>query len=346
MAGLSRKAQKFIRVFASDRDRFVSAAEFARKEIERIARETGALVHVVSGRAKTLESLRGKFRRKRYKNPARKLTDLIGVRIITYYGDEVDAVASHLRKELIINSTDSVDKRLGLGLRQFGYRSVHLIARLKPGASLNEDRRFLQKHWFEIQVRSILEHAWAEIEHEIVYKSGVTQPKSTLRRFASIAGTIELLDTEFQALREERSDLIDAYARHYSSKTFDRRPFDVARLLGFLEAVRPGLSWRQAKANDTPFRTGLEVSCVDALRAAGLGTPTSLRKMFRSSRFRYILHTFAALHGIGIDEVSHLAAVVLAVVAKDPRIVHQHFPEMIYDPTIAQIVEKRVKRDG
>ncbi len=344
MRGLSRKAQQFLRAYADDRDKFVSAAEFARRKIEQIAQETGSLVHVVSARAKTLDSLRGKFRRKHHLNPARELTDLIGVRVITYYRDEVDVISERLRDQLLISSADSVDKRAGLGLQQFGYRSVHLIARLKSGPAFSDDQRFLQQHWFEIQIRSILEHAWAEIEHEVVYKSGVAQPKATLRRFASIAGTIELLDTEFLSLREERNDLIEAYSKHYRITKFDRHPFDVARLLGFLEATRPGLSWRQAKDEKVPFRAGLEVSCVEALRAAGLGTPASLHAMFRSNRFKYLLHTFAALQGIGIDKVSHLASVVLAIVVKNPRIVNHHFPEMMYDPTITQLVEKRVKR--
>jgi ppGpp synthetase/RelA/SpoT-type nucleotidyltranferase len=344
MAGLSRNAQKFLRVYADDRKQFEAAAELARRIVERIARETGSLVHVVSGRAKTSESLRGKFRRKRYRNPSREITDLIGVRVITYYGDEVDGIATRLREQLQINAAESVDKRLGLGLQQFGYRSVHLIVRLKRGSALNENEKFLQSHWFEIQIRSILEHAWAEIEHEVVYKSGIVQPKAILRRFASLAGTIELLDSEFLSLREERNGLIDAYCDHYKQKKYDRNIFDVARLLGFLEASRLGRSWRQAQKEGMPFRTGLEVSCVQALRAAGLGTPASLYKLFRSHRFRYLLHTFASLQGIGVEEVSHLAAVVIAIAVKDVRIVKHHFPEIMYDPVITQIVEKRARR--
>jgi len=344
MLGLSRKAQNFLRAYAGERDKFESAAGLASRIVEDIARGTGSLVHVVSGRAKTTESLRGKFRRKRYKHPARETTDLIGVRVITYCSDEVDAIVTQLRQQLHVDATESVDKRLGLGLQAFGYRSVHLIARLRPGPAFTESHEFLQSHWFEVQVRSILEHAWAEIEHEVVYKSGVTQPKATLRRFASLAGTIELLDNEFLALREERNALIDAYLDLYRRKQYDRHPFDVARLLGFLEAVRPGRSWRQAKAEGTPFQAGLEVSCVDALKAAGLGTPASLHRMFRSRRFKYILHTFAALQGISAEEVSHLASVVLAIAVKEIRVVRYHFPEMLYDPAVTQIVERRAKR--
>jgi ppGpp synthetase/RelA/SpoT-type nucleotidyltranferase len=141
------------------------------------------------------------------------MTDLIGVRVITYYRDAVDPIVARLQQVFEINANESTDKRLALGLRNFGYRSVHLIARLKPSQVLTPSHQLLQKRWFEIQVRSILEHAWAEIEHEIVYKSGVAQPDAILRRFAALAGTLELLDGEFLALREMRNDLISILSR-------------------------------------------------------------------------------------------------------------------------------------
>jgi hypothetical protein len=67
-----------------------------------------------------------------------------------------------------------------------------------PGVHRGRGDEFLRKRWFEIQVRSLLEHAWAEIEHEIVYKSGITQPDAVRRRFAALAGSLELFDSEFE----------------------------------------------------------------------------------------------------------------------------------------------------
>jgi hypothetical protein len=244
---------------------------------------------------------------------------------------------------LEINNKESIDKRLSLGLRDFGYRSAHLIARLKPAQALTVAQKRLRSRWFEIQIRSILEHAWAEIEHEIVYKSGVIQPDETKRLFAALAGTIELLDNEFLALRTKRDDLIEHYFTKYGHNEDQRKPFDVARLLGFLEWARPqGLSWRKAAAANTPFAAGLEVSCVAALKAAGISTPYSLTPMLKSSRFRYALRSFAAAHGIAPEEVSHLATIVLAIIVKSPRTIHQHFPEMMYDSEITGMVQRRV----
>jgi len=291
-------------------------------------------VHAVTARVKTTQSLRGKLREKKYKRPRSQITDFIGVRVITYYRDDVDKVVPILQAAFETHSTASVDKRVKLGLRTFGYRSVHVIARLKD----------VTTGWFEIQVRSILEHAWAEIEHEIVYKSGINQPQEIVRRFASLAGTLELLDNEFQELRHERNVLIGVYWDRYSQNEDASKPFDVARLLGFLEADRSGLGWRDAEAAGKPFAAGLDVSCVEALKSAGLGTAKSLRKIFRSSRFRYALRSFASSNGISPSEVSHLAAVVLAVIVKRPQLVRQHFPEMMFDETARDIVERRCRK--
>jgi len=188
----------------------------------------------VTARAKTIDSVRRKLRRKRYKQPAQRLTDLIGVRVITYYRDAVDPIVERLRQAFEINERDTTDKRRVLGLREFGYRSVHVIARLRPGQVISLDDRAIRRRWFEIQVRSIVEHAWAEIEHEIVYKSGVALPDAARRRFASLAGTLELLDNEFLALRDARSALISEYRAKYEQGKDQRISFDVARLGAFL----------------------------------------------------------------------------------------------------------------
>jgi hypothetical protein len=227
-------------------------------------------------------------------------------------------------------------------LRSFGYRSVHLIARAKPGGfSTSSD--FLGSRWFEIQVRSILEHAWAEIEHEVVYKSGIVQPGDVLRRFASMAGNLEILDNEFETLRQWRNKLIDSYREKYERRVEFKRPFDVARLLAFLETTRAGRSWRQAEADGRPFASGLDVVSVEAVKAVGLGTPWSLLRLFRSPRFRYAARTFAAGNGIDVESISHLAAVVNALAVKNPRFVRLHFPEMLFDPALNTLIERRAR---
>src|SRR5216684_4123628 len=96
MPPLNRPAQEFLRAYApqfADTDR---AAKLVGAEVERVVRDTGAFVHAVTARAKAVDSLRGKLRRRRYKRPAQRITDIIGVRVITYYRDAVDPIVTRL----------------------------------------------------------------------------------------------------------------------------------------------------------------------------------------------------------------------------------------------------------
>ncbi|MEM7176126.1 MAG: hypothetical protein AAF503_00350 [Pseudomonadota bacterium] len=339
------KVQQFLRSYEHQYDAFKAEADRAQELVEHIIGHRGGLLHTISARAKTPKSLRGKLRRKDYSKPASEITDLIGVRVITFYHDDVHSIAGRLRNQLEINEVDSIDKRVQLGLREFGYRSVQLIARPKAEDIVSRGFQLLNDHWFEIQVRSILEHAWAEIEHEVVYKSKVEYPEEIVRRFASLAGTIELLDDEFLDLRDQRSELIDKYRIFYKKNKTDAKHFDVARLLGFLEATRPkGLSWRRAEADRTPFQPGLDTSCVDALRAVGLDRPRSLSAVFRSWKYRNAASAFAASRGIAPKEISHLASVVIALVVTDPVVVKRFFPEVVFDPVIEKMIAARIAK--
>ena len=126
----------------------------------------------------------------------------------------------------------------------FGYTSVHLVVRTKGSLSTSPRYPDLRNKWFEIQVRSILEHAWAEIEHEVVYKSGIDYPVLIKRRFARIAGAIELLEAEFLALRNHQQVLIGLYKNRYDKGHDGAVEIDSVRLIALLECERPqSLGW-------------------------------------------------------------------------------------------------------
>lgn len=91
---------------------------------------------------------------------------------------------------------------------RFGYQSLHYVASLSEDRTrLIEYSRFADRK-IEIQIRSILQHAWAEIEHDLGYKSAAGIPRDIRRRFSRVAGLLELADDEFSIIRKE----LDAYA--------------------------------------------------------------------------------------------------------------------------------------
>jgi ppGpp synthetase/RelA/SpoT-type nucleotidyltranferase len=294
-------------------------------------------LHLVAARAKDPGSLLKKIRAKGYGDPARQLTDQVAARVITYYETDVDKVVSVLRQAFEVDEKRSEDKRVALGLTKFGYRSVHLVVRL-PSARADTQ---LRRRWCEIQVRSLLEHAWAEIEHELVYKAGIVYPDGVLRQFAALAGAAEVLDQQFLLLRHERAALIDAYRTIYGAGDEFDETLDAARLLGLLEVIRPvGRSWRRAEEEGSPFPPRIEATCVEALTACDLTTARALSDALGAREYLAAEGDFASLSGLGRDEISHLATVVLLVASRDRAIFDQEFLEMqeiveTYVPSLA-----------
>ena len=162
------------------------------------------VVHSITHRCKAIESLEKKVGRsdKAYASLS-QITDLAGVRVITYFASDVDKVARIVEREFEIDTPNSIDKRASLDPDRFGYQSLHYVASLNaPRGALIEYRDFSGKK-FELQIRSILQHAWAEIEHDLGYKSASGVPREIRRRFARVAGLLEIADDEFSSLREE-----------------------------------------------------------------------------------------------------------------------------------------------
>jgi putative GTP pyrophosphokinase len=144
----------------------------------------------------------------KYKNPLIEITDLAGVRVITHFPGTLRDIDRLLTDEFdIIERSDK-----GIELiedEKFGYQSIHYLVRIKYDRTrLAEYERFADKTT-EIQVRTILQHAWAEIEHDIQYKSANSIPSEIRRRFMSLAGMLEIADREFQAIQDADKQLED-----------------------------------------------------------------------------------------------------------------------------------------
>lgn len=174
-----------------------------RELISDLIEAEGIPIHSVTCRVKSRDSLVGKLQRdgSRYDDLS-DITDVCGVRVITYFPDAVDAVARILEREFTIDKLNSIDKRSDMDPDRFGYLSVHHIVTIGvQRARLAEYRRF-SGYKAEIQTRSLLQHTWAEIEHDLGYKSATDVPRSLRRGFARLAGLLELADEEFQRIRD------------------------------------------------------------------------------------------------------------------------------------------------
>jgi ppGpp synthetase/RelA/SpoT-type nucleotidyltranferase len=165
----------------------------------------------VTGRAKSVASFAGKAERvvdgePVYSDPLTQITDQIGVRVVTYLHEDVTAVAGLLAEQFsVLDDRDMGQETASEG--RFGYASRHLLIAVGPEqAELLKDPAYagLFGRVASVQVRTVLQHAWAEFEHDIRYKGSIPDEhaRDLDRRFTLAAGLLELADQEFTTIRE------------------------------------------------------------------------------------------------------------------------------------------------
>lgn len=174
----------------------------------------GVKVNALEYRAKTVESFGSKAskpsdddpERPRYPDPIADIRDLAGVRAITHFlsteGDLDRIVEDEFEVVEKTDKSDVLHKE-----ERLGYHSIHYLVQLGPNRrTLPEYERYAGLI-AEIQVRTVLQHAWAEIEHDIQYKAATALPIPIRRRFMTLAGLLEIADREIQAIQEESERL-------------------------------------------------------------------------------------------------------------------------------------------
>jgi ppGpp synthetase/RelA/SpoT-type nucleotidyltranferase len=225
-----------IRAFIEARPNYAKLAEEVAYILENLVRAAGVEYAHVTHRAKSLESFCEKVFRKGYDNPLQNLTDFAGVRIVfLYISDrrEIEKlVAKHFR---VIEKVDKVDES---EFDRFGYGALHYLVRLGKkysGARYDE----LKDLVCELQVRTVMQDAWAVVDHHLNYKQESDVPRKLRRGLSALSAVFEDADDKFDRLRDERR----AYAEEVKQQISDEEPKFLRQEIN-LENLIEYLRWR------------------------------------------------------------------------------------------------------
>ena len=183
--------------------------------VENLLKEKSIDYLTVTGRTKDRRSVLEKVKRKGYSDPKNQMTDLSGVRIVVYFESDVKRVGQLIDEAFTVDKVNSLDKDTLLSTNQIGYRSVHYVCDLGEKRALVDEYKSLASLKFEFQVRTVLQHAWAELAHDRNYKFSGKLPKELERKLFLYAGLLEIADRGF----DETSSAIDDYATSLQTRT-------------------------------------------------------------------------------------------------------------------------------
>ena len=159
----------------------------------------------ISARPKTVGSFIEKANKiesdeKVYSDPLNQIQDQIGVRVITFYKSDVDRVCDVVNRyfraiedKLLVPESES----------EFGYFGRHFVLFLPSDVFENNDQRDECPDFFELQVKTLYQHAWSEANHDLGYKSDSPLNPDQKRKIAFTAAQSWGADLVFSELFDE-----------------------------------------------------------------------------------------------------------------------------------------------
>lgn len=202
--------------FTEERPFYLTYADVLRRTLARAC--AGAIPQVsVQARAKTVSSFAEKFARKyeKYPDPVNQMTDLCGARVIVQTTEQVESVRQFIKANFCIVEEDA--KGISLGEDKFGYRDLHFIIRLHPErlsflGITAEEAKGIGERRAEVQVRTWLQHAWADILHDRIYKNPLKLSPVVKRTANLLAALMEEGDRNYNDVAHDLDGMIANYS--------------------------------------------------------------------------------------------------------------------------------------
>ncbi|NLK62903.1 MAG: hypothetical protein GX287_05540 [Fusobacteria bacterium] len=217
---LVRDIIKFRKEYIARYKYYVELSKILESNIINLLDKNNINYMTIEVRVKTIESFIGKIikKKEKYENPFETMTDIIGIRIISYYIKDTEIISELIKKSFIIDEKNSINKLSVLDYNQFGYRSVHYIIDIYDRNNIGFDLEVVKA---EIQIRTLLQHSWAVIDHKLRYKSIVEMPQDLKRKLFRISALLELADEEFENIKNYLSNIENFYLNKFEKGDYN-----------------------------------------------------------------------------------------------------------------------------
>lgn len=278
--------------------------ELAFSMLREATKETELGVMQIAHRLKERSSVEEKNIRKANKYMSiTDMTDIVGFRIICYFSDQVDETAKIVEKLFDIDWENSIDKRAALSPTTFGYLSLHYACKLKCDGTYDPE---LCKLPFEIQIRSVLQHTWAEIEHDLGYKSEFGVPYHIRREFSRIAGVLEVADELFINIRKGITEYVEDVRNRIRKDEADDLLLDVNTINEF---ARNSAVWQELMEKVISLSGGERIEAsseafLPQLRHLGMNTLGDLKNTVLREEEHVLSLVKESLEYFEMDELS------------------------------------------
>ena len=258
--------ENYIRLYP----RYQAYNEVLRRVLEKAAAKYAPLA-IVQTRPKSISGFADKMLRKRaqgrYTDAVNRITDLCGGRVITPTLSEVKSISEFIETHFDIDWDNSVDVGQRLKPVEFGYRAIHYVVELKRGVFPTKDIDIkIPEEVYglkaEIQVKTILEHAWGVFTHDRAYKGAFKIPQKWEREMAHLAAVLEGVDNSFARIQNG----LERYAASYGAYMTEAKMRDETEYLKLALEYDPNNAELAARIGKLALALGDWQMAMDVLR--------------------------------------------------------------------------------
>ena len=305
---MNLKCRLILEEYRKQRDTFALLGNAVQEALSDITEDLGLSVLSIDHRVKTEKSLTGKLERKGDSYTSLDdITDILGCRIVCFLADEIDKIGQRIEERFLIDRENTSDKRALIQEDRFGYLSLHYICSLPFGDKWQDE---ICGKKFEIQIKTVLQHAWSVIHHDIGYKSDFGVPRAISRQFARLAGLLELADDEFVRVRDSMAEYTEDIRRRIVTDDADDVAINMISLNEYVLHNRR----MQDLISEISEISGAEISAIDPegyipkLAFLGITTLGDLEKMMNEDHDLALKLARQALSNANLDIVSSSVA--------------------------------------